>query len=147
VQQNISPATLAGWSLCYQDTYNVAMFNSLTSIQNSCNLPKIMLACKQTGAANYQLLAAAPRVDVFFNQGTTTSPVHNSNGVNWYFSTTYSWGFAPQGAAISRTSCDTAAGVDHLCWHTSSGNGGYRCGNTTGLNASSGWQRFVFQAN
>jgi hypothetical protein len=151
-QTNVPAAQLFGWTPCYQDQYG-GFGPSIASIQAQCSGNKIMLACRQVGAATYDLLAWAPRADVFFDTpamcGTRTA--HNANGSEWYFNTSWSWGFANQGDTVSLCSCDTdtSDGQDRLCWHTGGGtiNGGYRCGNNVGLNGSTAWERVVLQAN
>ena len=111
------------------------------------------MACKPTANANFTLLAMAPRVDVLFDCGTQTNCTKQSNGVGWYYSDIYSWGFAPGGEPVNRNSCDDNAGAQtlpglRLCWHTSAGNinSGYRCGSND-LNGNATWQRFVYQAD
>jgi hypothetical protein len=103
------------------------------------------------------VLAHAPRADVIFDTGTGNTP-HNANGSGWYFNSSFSWGFAPLGAAIARNSCDTVESSFNalgptspfrLCWHTSGGsiNGGWRCGSNDNLNSSTTFERIIFQAD
>jgi hypothetical protein len=147
VQQNVPPWTLVGWTLCYQDTYNLNMAQALPTILANCSKAKILMACKQTSATNLQVLAAAPRTDVFTDVGTGNT-VTTSNGVAWYYDDQSSWGFAPAGQTVNRAQCDINAGADRLCWHTLPlGIGGYRCGNNVNLNNATDWQRFVYHAN
>jgi hypothetical protein len=67
-----------------------------------------------------------------------------------YFSDNYSWGFAREGQAVARNSCDVESNdpSGRLCWHTSSGAlfGGWRCGEQVSLNGSSDFERVVFTA-
>ena len=97
------------------------------------------------------MLAAGMRADVLFDVGNQNAGKHEANGVAWYYSDSYSWGFARGGDTVSRNSCDTANTnpQDRLCWHTSAGNinGGYRCGATTGLNNNAQWERLIFTSN
>ena len=146
-QQNIAPATVTGggWSLCYQDTYNVNMQAKVTAIKAACTKAKILMACKANSAGNFQLLAAGNWGDVFFDTGTGNT-THNANGVGWYFNANYSWGFTTAGNAVARGECDTVGGTDRLCWHTINSAGGYRCGNNTGLNGATDWSRYVYQS-
>ena len=37
---------------------------------------------------------------MFFNTGNGNTP-HNANGVGWYYSPNFSWGYAAQGLALS----------------------------------------------
>ena len=89
--------------------------------------------------------------DVLFDTGTGNRP-HDANGVGWYFNPSHSWGFAPQGAAIDRDSCDVedgSAADQRLCWNTVSGglDPGYRCGADKDLNTSTTFERLVFHAD
>jgi hypothetical protein len=74
---------------------------------------------------------------------------HPANGVGWYFNNNYSWGFALQGDAITRTICDvngTGTAADRLCWHTSAGSilSGYRCGANAGLGSDGAYERIIY---
>ncbi len=155
VQTNVPIASLLGWTQCYIDTY-ANTSTALTTIQTQCNKPKLLLGCRPTGSANLQVAAWAPRVDVLFDTGTG-NVLHDANGVGWYYSSAYSWGFAPQGDIVTRSSCDTTAssfgpgadGDKRLCWHTGGGliNGGWRCGTADSLNGSTSYERIVYQAD
>lgn len=110
----------------------------------------LLLACRATGSSTLLTFAHAPRADVIFDTGTG-NVTHNANGVGWYFNNSWSWGYAPAGQAVNRSSCDFGGTVpaERLCWHTGGGNisGGYRCGSTEGLNSSTAFQRIIYQAN
>ncbi len=149
VQTNLPVQQLTGWTQCYLDTYaNNA--TPLTTILTQCNKAKLLLACRVTGSQTLMAAAWAPRLDVTFDTGTGNVP-HNANGVGWYYNNSWSWGFAQQGDAITRNSCDTTnTNADkRLCWHTGSGsiNTGWRCGATTGLNFIATHERIVFHAD
>jgi hypothetical protein len=88
------------------------------------------------------------RRQVFRNTGDQGNQLTAHNGVEWYFSESYSIGFVAPGTGVSRNSCDTA-GVQpqfRLCWHTGGRrfNGGYRCGAQSGLNGSRDWERVIW---
>lgn len=148
VQQNVTPATLVGWTQCFQDTYQDSNAQ-LSTILSQCDKPKLLMACKQQASATYTILAMAPRADVLFDCGQQNNCTHQANGVGWYYSTNWSWGFAPAGLPVARNSCDVEAGSGQLrmCWHTGGDfiNGGYRCGNDTPFGPD--WQRIVFEAD
>jgi hypothetical protein len=152
VQQNVDPALLQGWTQCYTGNYaeNQPAINTILS---QCSKSKLLMACRPTGAATWTLLAMAPKVDVLFDCGSQNNCTKQSNGVGWYFSATYSWGFAKGGQAVNRSSCDYNDGNQmnpelRLCWHTgnNSMNSGYRCG-ANDLNGAANWQRSVFHAD
>jgi hypothetical protein len=119
----------------------------------------MMLACGPVGAANYTLLAMAPRSAVLHDCGNSPTCTFQSNDAGWYFSSSFSWGFAPGGDPVVRNSCDYDADggeVDtnlRLCWHTNPTpnelNTGYRCGlgdSANNLNNNAGWVRDVYTA-
>jgi cysteine-rich repeat protein len=142
-------ASLTGWTQCYIDTYGNSG-TALSDILTGCNQAKLLMGCRDTGSSTLHLAANADRTDVVFDTGTSNMP-HDANGVGWYYNDSYSWGFAPQGDAINRSSCDIGESNDsdlRLCWHTGSGfiNGGFRCGASEFLNNDSSHERLVFQA-
>ncbi|MBW8311976.1 MAG: hypothetical protein K0M64_08040 [Rhizobium sp.] len=150
-QTGVPEATVAsgGWSVCHQSTYdNAASGQSMASILAGCAGENIMLACRPVGATDYTVLAQAPRTDVFFPTGNGNVP-HVANGTGWYYSDSYSFGFAPEGEPLARNSCDTAgsAADRRMCVHSSAGNisGGWRCGTTTNLNGAANWERLILQ--
>jgi len=156
VAQGLSTALLTGWSQCYVEAYGEAK-TPVADVQKACSGSLVMLACRAKGSSTLQLAAYAPRADVFFDTGSGGNDMpHAANGVGWYYSPRYSWGFAPQGAAITRSSCDIEdstikSGVDgdkRLCWHTQQDRiaGGWRCGRNDNLNADTSFERVMFTA-
>lgn len=157
IAQNLSTSLLAGWSQCYAETYGQSL-TSIADVQKLCSGSLVMLACRTKGSSTLQLAAYAPRGDVFFDTGGGGSnTAHDANGVGWYYNSRYSWGFAPQGDPITRSSCDIEdstikGGVDgdkRLCWHTQDDKiaGGWRCGRSDNLNADLSFERVMFTAN
>lgn len=156
VAQDVPVASLTGWSQCYVEPYGQSA-TTIQDIKAACSGALLMMACRLIGSPTLQLAAYAPRADVMFDTGLGNEP-HNANGVGWYFSGSQSWGFAPQGDAITRNSCDTqdssidVNGIDgdlRLCWHTGGDfiQGGWRCGLNDVLNSSFAYERLLFQAN
>ena len=126
--------------LCF---YSVATEHDIDAIRNTkCQGQNLMLACRQTDSQTIKLLAWAPRADVFFDVGRTKRPSHIAQGSNWYFSDTYSWGFAKEGSNVKRRSCDMAKRDKdmRLCWHTNGNMGGWQCGSTT-TDTSDAWEK------
>ncbi len=144
IQTNVPVAQLAGWTLCYHDTYDVHMVTP--PIIQACTGSKLMLACRRNNAQTLDLVAWAPRADVLFDTQHGNNG-HLANNVQWYYNATWSWGFAGPGEALARNECDTNGGADRLCWHTGIDAGGYRCGDNSGLNDDATWDRLVYQAN
>uniref|UniRef100_UPI0030D974A9 hypothetical protein n=1 Tax=uncultured Arenimonas sp. TaxID=546226 RepID=UPI0030D974A9 len=151
VQQNVPEATVTGggWSVCHSSTYAQNGIPLATILAN-CSEENIMYACRLVGDPNFNVLAQAPRVDVFTDTGLGNATT-SSNNVEWYFDNEQSIGFAPGGETVTRTSCDTTntGNNDRMCIHTDGGNmsGGWRCGSNTGLNANAAWERVILQAN
>jgi hypothetical protein len=149
VLQNVAPATLTGWTQCWSGTYDQNQ-PLMSTILQQCSKGKLLLACRPTGSAAYTLVAMAPRPDVLFDCSSNATCVHNSNGVGWYYSDSWSWGFAPENEPVSRNSCDVGASQPNLrmCWHSGgqSINTGYRCGNNS-LSGAANWERAVFHAD
>ena len=149
ISQNLPITSLAGWSECYRDTYANSATN-LADIIAKCTGSNLLIACRPVGSMSLTLAAMAPRADVLFNTGDNNNNLHTANGVSFYYSTSYSWGFVPEGEPVSRNSCDTGNTKPELrmCWHTGGGriNSGYRCGGQF-LNGSNAWERLVYQSN
>ena len=113
-----------------------------------------LMGCRATGTTTLLVAANAPRADVTFDTGITDVP-HDANGVGWYYSDVWSWGFAPQGAPIHRDSCDIidsiyspgTLGDQRLCYQTFSGtiSQGWRCGLADELNGSIDYERVFYQ--
>ena len=142
-----------GWSVCYSDTH--ADTESLATVLDNCDGEYLLMASGPPASTTFDVLAAAPRADVLFDTDTSNTP-HDANGTGWYFDDSWSWGFAAQGDAIYRNTCDygdspTFTGpwdADRLCWHTSSGNlgSGWRSGSTYDLD-SSNYRRVIMEAS
>ena len=145
MQQNVAPATMTGWTQCYTGTFQDDL--PVGTVLSQCPKGKLMLACRPVGQANWNLAAMGLRNDVLFDCGSQNSCTHQANGVGWYFSSSWSWGFVSGADPVARNSCDTDAGPLRLCWHTGQNVGGYRCGDSSGLNSDPSWQRGVFQAD
>ena len=155
-QTNVALSTITdgGWSICSQSTY----VSQLAGFPASCpQTDKLMLACRATGSATIQLLAAAPASDVLTETGDTATATHNANGSEWYYDTTdaggdYAIGFAKGGDPVQANSCDvltTGANDERLCFHIyeSVDNGGYRCGANDSLNNSAAYEKLFFMSD
>mgnify|MGYP007061239460 FL=1 len=121
----------------------------VSTILAQCNRKKLLLACKPVANSVYTLAAMGLRADVLYNCGTASTCINVANGVGWYFSDDYSWGFVNGGDAVTRSSCDTEStnSAARLCWHTGGSDGGYRCGSTMGLNSDSSWERAIWHTD
>ena len=96
IKEYLPIADLNGWSECYKDYYATSG-TLLDDIKSSCSGNKIMLACRETGSGTLKVAAYADRTEVFLNTGDGGNTVHTANGVDWYYSESYSMGFAPVG--------------------------------------------------
>jgi hypothetical protein len=150
VQLNLDPSSLlSDWSLCLNEPYP-SFINSvrLNIILTLCNKNKLLLGCRPVGNKVLTVAAMGNRTDVLYNCSSTPSCTKVANGVGWYYSSSYSWGFVSGNDPVTRHSCDThnTSEVYRLCWHTQSGTGGgYRCGVTKNANAS--WEKIIYHAN
>ncbi|CAF1617180.1 unnamed protein product [Adineta ricciae] len=137
------------WTLCYTATYSTPL-NALaiSSVLTLCYQKKLLLGCLLIGSLTLTVAAMGNRSDVLFNCGTSTNCTRQANGVSWYYSNSYSWGFANGNDAVTRAPCDVESTNDdsRLCWHTQ-GYGGFRYGATTNLNSSSSWSKVIYQSN
>jgi hypothetical protein len=151
-QTFVDQSQLDGWVRCFSGPYNSTV--SLDAALTFCSQgDRLLLAGGPTFSSTLTVLAAAPRADVLFDTGTSNDP-HNANGSGWYFSPSYSWGFAKQGDQIERDPCDTVATdvpgpnpAQRLCWPTSGGSlsPGGRAGATFDISDAS-YSRYVYVA-
>ena len=158
VQENLSSAKLtgSGWQECWSGAYGGGTF--LSGVLAACNKAKLLMACRPVGSATLTLAAMAPRADVLFNCGSMTNCTKQSNGVGWYHSDNWSWGFAPGGESVNRSKCDSqpifgTQTLPHLrlCWYTWTSyiyglSGGNRCGDNN-LDGNYSWERVLYHAN
>ena len=147
VQTDVPIADLQGWEPCWSGLYNGT--EPMAGILDACPGDQLMLGCRQVGSDVLRVMAMGDRADVLHDCGNVNGCTHEANGVGWYYSDSYSWGFVAAGEPVSRNSCDTAGSraETRLCWHSGGGNisGGYRCGAATGLNGSAAWERVVLR--
>ena len=145
----VSDVVTGGFTQCFSDTYNIPFGNSAsTTITATCTEPVLLVACMPVGSNTLTDAAMANSTDIFIQDPATTTASHVANGTQWYNSDAYSFGYAPLGATINRSSCDIGVPQDsdqRLCWHTSNSFGGFRCGSTQFLNNSTSWVRVVYQ--
>lgn len=154
----IGTVTGGGWRLCYSEAFG-NYGTSIAGVAAACDGDLMMLAGGLNDSQTLSLLAWAPEVDVMFATGTGNT-THAANGSEWYYDPSWSWGFAPAGAIVSRNSCDindstafTSGGPtvnQRLCFHTDGGtlSGGWRVGAADFLNGEpSGYTRYFFTAD
>ncbi|CAF4851572.1 unnamed protein product, partial [Rotaria sp. Silwood1] len=153
VQINFDPADLpAGWTLCYNDTYDIVLNSTLLdTILTQCNKGKLLLGCRTINSTVLALAAMGLRSDVLYNCSSIVNCTHIANGVGWYYSSDYSWGFVEDSDTVYRNRCDSDSSTDsatgsglRLCWHTGPSKGGYRCGNNVGLNNDTTFVRVIY---
>jgi len=138
------------WSQHFIGTYlDILGQSNVPSILSSCNKEKLLLGCRPVGSVSLTVAAMGNRSDVLYDCGTGQSCVHTSNDIGWYYSNSYSWGFAKGGDEVIRNGCDVGStnGQYRLCWHTVDWIGGYRCGSTLGLNYDSSWERVIYHSD
>lgn len=155
VQLNVPIANLTGWTQCLVEPYSNGS-TTIATVNANCTGTKMLLGCRTAGSATLSVLANAPKVDVMFDTGSTNTP-HNANNVGWYYNGSVSWGFAPQGSVINRSSCDIVDSASYpgggatdgdfrICWHTGGSviTSGWRCGKPDFLGAT--YERLIFTA-
>jgi PEP-CTERM motif len=148
-QQNVSIATITtgGWTQCYDAPMSVSIGNSAQNVLATCTDQYIMMAGRQTGSNIFLVLAEGLLSDVTLDTGAGTSNTHLVNGSEWYFASNWSWGFTGAGEAVALNQCDVNGGADRMCLHTLTGVGGYRIGNTFGLNNSAAYEKVFFESS
>jgi hypothetical protein len=122
--------------------------NNLHIILSSCNKTNLLLGCRPKNSTVLTVAAMGNRADVLYNCSSISNCVRVANGVGWYYSNSYSWGFAKENDPVVRNSCDTGNTnpAYRLCWHTQN-QGGYRCGSVSKLNSDATWEKIIYHAN
>ena len=153
----LSTVTGGGWSICSQTLYSATLREYPAACPQAGSADKVMLACRATGSATIQLLAAAPASDVLTGTGNTSTATHSANGSEWYYDMVdgggdYAMGFAKGGDSVRAISCDTlsdGANDERLCFHMfeTADQGGYRCGATQDLNTSGAFERLYLMSD
>lgn len=150
VQLNFDPLSLSHeWSNCYKASYAANMTSTdLSIILSTCNGNRLLLGCRPANESRLIVAAMGYRSDVLYNCSSSKTCTKQANGVGWYFSDSYSWGFAKGGDTVSRNACDIGSKnpAYRLCWHTL-GKRGDRCGTTTGINSTDHWEKLIYHAN
>ncbi|CAF3676676.1 unnamed protein product [Rotaria socialis] len=152
VQHGLNPASLpSSWSKCHQSLYSDVLHQAnVTGILRDCNKSFLLLACRPVNNTHFTVAAMGYRSDVLYDCGSGTTCTHVANGVGWYFSDNYSWGFVNGTESVTRNRCDThpiQGGVNKLCWHTNWNIGGYKCGSNIELNSDGTYARFIYHSD
>ena len=102
----------------------------------------VFVGARQAGATTVALGAFGKRDEVL--RPTKQNAPHRHNDVWWYRTPNYSFGFAPQ-PDVAQHRADSAAPRDErrLSWHLQ-GDGGWRAGAATDLNAPTTWRKLIF---
>lgn len=144
INQNINTYLQRGFRPCLRTAYDSRV--SLDDVQAACHGDVLMMGCREVGSNILKVAAVGARNEVFEDVGDERNSVNPHNGVNWYYSPDRSWGFAPGGQEVNRSSCDVnnLDNNDRICWHTNSDNmtAGWRCGDQRALNSAE-WERVV----
>ncbi|MCA9540951.1 MAG: hypothetical protein KC620_18755, partial [Myxococcales bacterium] len=148
VRQHVTEAGLRarGFSTCFAGDFTDEGAD-LDALLATCDGAQLALACRPFGAPDFTLVAEGERDPVLTDVGYDAHRTTVHNGVGWYFSTDWSWGFAPAGLPVNRDACDFGDLPEperRLCWHTyiDTLSNGYRCGDIF-LNFDPGYERLV----
>jgi hypothetical protein len=147
-QTNVSLSTVTGggWSLCYSAPMGTPFGNQASATLSGCTGNLIMMAGRETGSSTLLLLAQTSTADALNPTGAGNNGVFTtSNGSDWFYNDSYSWGFKPVGSPYSKTEC--GSGALSMCIHTFDFVGGFSIGTISGLNSSTAYEKLVFTAN
>ena len=136
---------MAGWKVVYDYGYGHPTLSSeLDAIYNTYDKNRVVCVCGMPATGYTITLAGCGLVGQVFLQTTSTSTANQYGNAFWYFVAASSFGFSDS-ASITLSSADVASGANRLSWH-SNGAGGYRVGDTTGLNSDNSWQKIILLA-
>ena len=141
----VSSALNGGFRICWQGHYEQSV--PVERLRAQCHESVLLMGCRPAGDDLLTLAAMGHRAQIFTEVEDRATGRHEHNDVTWYFNPNRSWGFAPAGAVVDRTPCDTHGedGDERMCWHTLDNQlvSGWRCGVTTG--AGGEWERVILQ--
>ncbi len=154
-QTSVAQNSLVGWTLCYSGLYgdeDVPLYGPGGILSELCTGEYLLLAGGPLDSAIFTVVAAAPRADVIFDTTTDSTTTHSANGSGWYFNGGWSWGFALDGDVVNKDNCDVVSSTNadlRLCFHAGGDElqGGYRAGAIDGLNDSTDYTRYIYQAS
>ncbi len=129
--QNVSIADLLsqGYQNVYNETYSHASnTNELIEVNKSCTEYTVLCAGGGLGGSDTLTLVSCGNCWSILNSTLRNNPVLN-NRAFWYFTSGYSFGFAPN-SSITQNTCDRfdATNLFRLCWHLDQNVGGWRLG-------------------
>jgi hypothetical protein len=142
----LSTVTSGGWTQCYASAMGTAIGNQAQNVLNACTGDYLMMAGRETGSADFLVLAAAERAETIFNTGGGDN-THLANGANWYYTDNWSWGYTAANDSVALNSCDISDSPTSMCLHTLDVVGGYRINNIAGLNGSTDYEKVFFTAS
>ena len=150
VQHDLNTSLLGyNWALCYKAKYNKDLSSArVGSVLKKCSGSKLLLGCRKVGSSNLKIAAMGYRADVLYDCNNYLTCANRANGVAWYYSNAFSWGFANAADPVNRFQCDWHSGADEtsrLCWHTGLNDGGFRCGEAVDLHRDPTWEKVIYQ--
>lgn len=128
----------------YWETYSDITLSEdiLASGYSTEDYPYLCVGAYQSSVSSTATLMACGERGIADAATYSTSTAYFNNGAYWYRYAGYSFGFADS-SAISLNSADTMSGAARLSWHLDGISGGYRAGDTLGLNGDTSWYKRV----
>ena len=132
-----------GCSVCYQQTYATA---TTSGDIRKCTGPYLFVGGRAIGSSSFKL-GAFDTSTVILTQTLLNTP-HLSNGVYWYFTPSFSFGFS-RDALINQDKADNLStdGDARLSWHLDLNVGGFRLGsilNSPNLNFATDYMKAIY---
>ena len=138
VQNDISLSyfTNSGFKIIYNFPYgHVSVSTEINSISKTCSASSVLCyGCYNRKQPNTLLTIACGNCNSVTTKTTLDKP-HYENGVYWYFTPQYSFGYSNI-PSIQQGQADTIdqSSTKKVSWHLDLNAGGWRCGNNTWLN-------------
>jgi hypothetical protein len=142
----LATVTGGGWSLCYSATMGTPFGNMASTTLAGCGAgTQIMLAGRVTGSDTLLVLAQTTKVDAFTDTGAANNGIFTtSNGADWFYADSWSWGFKPVGVSFNKFQCMFGPPNASMCVHTLDFVGGFSINTIDFLNFSSDYEKLVF---
>jgi hypothetical protein len=137
---NVAGLEAHGCYICYDDLYASP---TNTSMIDSCNGEYLFVAARLGFETFFELGAFALASDI--KTQTALNTPHLANGVYWYFTPGYSFGFL-NGTDLLQNQADvsTSNGAARLSWHLDLNMGGNRVGNQISMDYNTRYYKSIF---
>ncbi|CAF1524473.1 unnamed protein product [Adineta steineri] len=172
VHLNLSTDSLIGWKECFRGAYNISFDDQI--LTNTCKGNRLLVACRSTTDEKTLVVAGVGKREDLLHpcSSNTYCAAEMKNSIGFYYAKNQAWGFEgrpkdfianyhgkgrgrfpgiPRGS-FALNPCDSSDQNSEyrLCWSLAANigrGGGDRCGSSTNLHNTDGWERLIYQVD